>query len=590
MLPSAFLQTCIHNPQLMNFGQKIWSIVLETLDDAVTAQQIGAICPLRTQKIQFKQIPIGKRCVVHVPPIDSGTIWDDIYLMAEKADELGLNVEIEPLHFDNFPVSEHQDVNSRAAGAGFDYMGQWPPITTGKELPLGWHLDDDHSQLGTARDAVWEMIKCGEIEGQIKIAHLDTGISPDHPALKPNKGIRMDLSRNFIDSEKESNPKAIDLEKGGMEQQGHGTGTLGILAGWKIDSRYTDNEDIGFIGAIPFATVIPMRVADSVMIFNTENFTEALEEAIRLGCEVVTMSMGGKPSRRMAKVINKAYEAGITVVTAAGNFITQGIARIGPPTVIYPARFTRVIAACGVCSNDLPYDFDAQMEFGNVAKNRGLLSTDFMQGNWGPTKAMKYAIAAYTPNVPWLVDDSERPIKKSGGGTSSATPQVAAAAALWIVKNRKTLDEKGYTGTWKQVEAVRKALFQTAQKYSFEYWDTYFGNGILKAKEALNVEVPEISDTDLTPACESTWHGIVEAFNLFFNRKKSFQKMGQTQRNMLVLEAEGLLLEHPELLDQKEVQTRSLVEEEKVVNQLIELVQTSQHCSNRLRQIIQSPD
>ena len=278
----------------MNSEQKTWNIVIETSDDSITSQQIGALCPSQTQKIQFKSIPEGKKCFIQVPANGNSTVWDVIYAIAERADEQGLEIDIEPLDFENFPVSETQEVNTRAAGKGFDYMKQWPPVACGDDLALGWHLDDEHSQLGSAREEVWELIKCGDLDGQIKIAHLDTGINPKHPALEPNTGIRMDLSRNFIDKEKETNPQAIDLVVGGMEQQGHGTGTLGILSGWTIDPKYTDGKNIGYIGAIPFATVIPMRVADSVMIFNTENFTEALEEAIKQGCEVVTMSMGGK--------------------------------------------------------------------------------------------------------------------------------------------------------------------------------------------------------------------------------------------------------------------------------------------------------
>ena len=562
-----------------------WIVVLETLNEQISSADIGTVCPLQTTDIRFKAVAVGKRCLVAVRRDGYPSVWDVIHEIAEKATGRNIDLEIEPLYFDNFPVSEYPEHNTRAAGAGFDYMDQWPPITTGKELPLGWHLDNEHSQLAGARDEVWELVRSGAIDGKIKIAHFDTGVFPEHPAIASNENIRMDLSKNFIDSEKETNPFAVDLEVGGMEQHGHGTGTIGILAGGTVDPGYTDNIDIGYIGAIPFATVIPMRLADSVMIFNTENFTEALEEAIRQGCEVVTMSMGGKPSRRMAKMINRAYEAGITIVTAAGNFITRGFARIGPPTIIYPARFPRVIAACGVCSNHLPYDFEAQVEFGESALSRGL-STEFMQGNWGPPKAMKYALAAFTPNVPWLVKDDELPVKKSGGGTSSATPQIAAAAALWILKNRQALDEKNYTGTWKQVEAVRHALFHSAHKNNFEYWDTYYGNGILQAADALNIPVPEIDDSMKTAGCESTWTGILEALGLFLKRNRAYKALTARQQQILALELEGLLLHHPHLLEQEEVNTRSLEDEEKVVADLTELVRSSANCSEQLRKLI----
>ena len=74
----------------------------------------------------------------------------------------------------------------------------------------------------------------------------------------------------------------------------------------------------------------------------------------------------------------------------------------------------------------------------------------------------------------------------TGGGTSSATPQVASGAALWIAMHREELDRKGYTGTWKQVEAVRNALFKSADK-SYPQYESYYGRGALKAFDALKI-------------------------------------------------------------------------------------------------------
>lgn len=570
------------NPTIMSHMQNEWKIVLEVPEFDTLHAHLLKICPDQTSHIEFKNGPKGNKCIISVPSSSEISIWDIIHQIAQKADDLNIEIEIEPLSFENFPVEQVDKFTSRAAGAGFDYMSQWPPVTDQEELPLGWHLDDNHSQLGSARDYVWNLLNSGAIKEPVKIAHFDTGVFPNHPVIAANKHIRMDLSKSFIDGEQKTNPLAIDLETGGSEQHGHGTGTIGLLSGWRIDPQFTDGQDIGYIGAIPFATVIPMRIADSVLIFNTENFTEALEEAIKMGCEVITMSMGGKPSRRMAKAINKAYEAGVTIVTAAGNYITQGFARIGPPTVVYPARFPRVIAACGVCSNHLPYDFDAQLAYGNRTGSRGL-SMDFMQGNWGPNHAMNYAIASYTPNVPWIVDDKEHPVKKSGGGTSAATPQVAAAAALWIMKNKEELKKKGYYGTWKQVEAVRYALFQSADKNTFVDSPRYYGNGILKAMDALNIPVPELSQLKMADKSESTWTGIIEALGLFLNRKGAL--LGAVQKKLFSLELESLLLDYPEVLD-NDTQTRSLDWEENTINQLIELVRNSEDGSEQLRELI----
>jgi hypothetical protein len=80
-----------------------------------------------------------------------------------------------------------------------------------------------------------------------------------------------------------------------------------------------------------------------------------------------------------------------------------------------------------------------------------------------------------------------------GGGTSSATPQVAAAAALWL--HSATIPQGGEP--WRKVEAVRRALFSTARKDLPES-ERYFGQGVLRARAAL--DVPFAADLVKTPA------------------------------------------------------------------------------------------
>jgi hypothetical protein len=172
--------------------------------------------------------------------------------------------------------------------------------------------------------------------------------------------------------------------------------------------------------------------------------------------------MGGVPSRAWGDAVDKAYEAGVCICAAAGNHVG-----ISPPrTLVYPARYPRVIAVCGVMADGTPY--------------AGLKGATTLEGSFGPTSAMNAAIAAYTPNIPWPLFMCGTVIRLNGEGTSSATPQVAAAVALWFEKYKDELPRD-----WRRVEAVRNALFSSAKMKADK---DHFGNGVLQANKALRVK------------------------------------------------------------------------------------------------------
>src|SRR5581483_7349261 len=157
--------------------------------------------------------------------------------------------------------------------------------------------------------------------------------------------------------------------------------------------------------------------------------------------DIITMSMGGLASQAWADAVNALYEQGVFIVTAAGNNVSNFPTR----NIVYPARFNRVVAACGVMADGKPY---ADLAF------------NLMAGNYGPIGKMATAIAAPTPNVPWARLGCPDIIDFDGQGASAATPQVAAAAAIWLQKNRAAVD--AYPESWMRIEAIRKALFESA--------------------------------------------------------------------------------------------------------------------------------
>jgi subtilisin family serine protease len=376
--------------------------------------------------------------------------WDAAH--ASVADQLGV-AESDVVAAEPDLPQKYEDVNEVAkAGqpfaAGTNCTPQPQATDQGRAggPGFGWHLQDAYSQLGSARAAV------AFSEPRTRIAHIDTGYDKTQKSKPEN--ILTSLEHNFVDGD--GNPNSSqDPDVGGMfDNSGHGTGTIGILAGCQVPQLGGQ-----YLGGCPHADILPLRIANSVVMFYTSNFGKALQYAIQQGCDVVSISMGGLPSSLWNDAVNAAYEAGICIVAAAGDCFG------GLPShhVVYPARYHRTIAACGVMETGAPY-FN--------------LPISIIEGSWGPDSCMTAALAAWTPNIPWARITCPDTIDMNGAGTSAATPQIAATVALWFEKYKNILPRD-----WRRVEAVRRALFSSARNTD----KTHFGNGILQARAALDV-------------------------------------------------------------------------------------------------------
>jgi subtilisin family serine protease len=351
---------------------------------------------------------------------------------------------------------------------------------------FAWHLGDGFTGLRKARDSL------KTDQSDVTIVHLDTGYDRTHRA-SPER-VAAKLERNFVDPGRLN--QADDETPMGevLTNRGHGTGTLGILAGRKLaDVRPEGLNGITLGGAAPMR-IVPVRIANSVVHFWTSTVAQGIDYARRIGADVVSMSMGGLPSAAWTDVVNAAYEEGIVVVCAAGNNFG------GLPTslIVYPARFRRVIAACGAMADGTPYFH---------------MPIDKMGGNVGPSTKMRTAITAFTPNIPWARIGSSDIVDLDGGGTSAATPQVAAAAALWLHRNGAAFSK----GSWQRAEAARQALFRTAKPRKPDNVgpDPMFGRGQLRAAAAL--ELTELDGLQQEPPDNASFaflHLLTSAFGV----------------------------------------------------------------------------
>jgi hypothetical protein len=404
--------------------------------------------------------------------------WDVAY----RAISRGLGVAgapepelVEPDLLQSWPYTNDTPLmtEEQALAAAEGELCQFNP-QSGK-VPKGpgfaWFLRDDFSQLKSARDEV------GEGKRRIRIAHFDTGYDPDHVTVP--KHLNKVLQRNFVDADRPDDAADRGV-RGKLRNPGHGPATLALLAGNVLQGMSQPDQNTNdFLGGAPRAEIVPVRVANSVVLFFTSAIAKAFDYILapkgnpRNRCDVVSMSMGGAASRAWTDAVNAAYEAGIVIVTAAGNNFN------GLPTrnIVYPALYHRVIAACGVMADGRAYSH----------------LNGIMEGNHGPNSKMRTALTAWTPNMPWAELGCARLIDMDGAGTSSATPQIAAAAALWLQKHDPAYDEP-----WKRVEAVRRALFSTAQKHNVKNFFEFYGNGWLKAKDALGVAPAKSADLKKT--------------------------------------------------------------------------------------------
>jgi hypothetical protein len=401
--------------------------------------------------------------------------------------------------------------------------GGWPAPARG-DGNAAWHLGPrvpgasgrEYSQLALARE---RLHGAGKSEAGIRIGIIDNGFS------KRNLGTPEHIEQDqFGDALEWTRVTPLGAVKNGKVEQGlsepgaygssHGTGTIGLLAGRNVSIKSAKGGGTvyeGYLGGAPDATIVPVRVAPWVFSIETSSMAYAIDYASRVKhCDVISMSHGGAPSEAWVDAVNAAYDRGTAMFAAESNFLSLSPAPFPPfpllfvpSSPVYPAGFRRVMGVTGATSDDTTY---AQASFWRILTH---LSGNLMRGSYGPdgfrrpfhTQAVPdassvgrmgllraYPIAAYSPNTPWLhastkKDPGDARVDLNGAGTSAATPQAAAAAALWMAMHKGEFTSREWH-SGRKAEAAYLALLSTAQRHGVKP-DPYLGAGILRADEAL---------------------------------------------------------------------------------------------------------
>lgn len=242
----------------------------------------------------------------------------------------------------------------------------------------------------------------------VKVAVIDSGVDGTHPELQG----RIAASRSFV-----AGPATVDT-------QGHGTFVAGLIAA-------QTNDGVGIAGLAPPAELLIAKVVGPQRSIPVEAEAKAIRWAIASGARIINMSLGGirDPRNRgrdtysqlEADAVAYAVSKRVLVVAAVGN---SDQAPSQPwPYASWPAALPHVLGVSALSRKGGSPGFSNRDEQFNdiAAPGEDILST------------FPLALTAKSPECAEQGYSSCGPEEyRSAEGTSFATPQVTAAAAVLL--------------------------------------------------------------------------------------------------------------------------------------------------------------
>jgi len=286
-----------------------------------------------------------------------------------------------------------------------------------------------------ARDAATDFRASGR---DIRVAILDSGVDPDHPAL---------LGK-VVD--------AISTTPEGVNVPGnHGTHVAGTVA----------SNDAVHRGIAPQADLINIKVLTAGGNGQPGWVIQGLEQAVRRGALVANLSLGWSEVFHgwvcndadciLCEAADNAVRLGVTVVVAAGN---EGNAGAKPPYAIRHPGAARHVITVGAVDN--------------TKTLAGFSSLGPCSGRLGPGSAIRLTKPDLAAPGVGIMSSVLGGGFAAFNGTSMASPHVAGLAALVLEKNRALTPRM-----------VKKLLEDSCERLTFAPNET--GYGIINAYAAL---------------------------------------------------------------------------------------------------------
>ncbi len=313
-----------------------------------------------------------------------------------------------------------------------------------------WHLTSTK-----AYDA-WDSAKTS---GKVTVVAIDSGTDYTHE----------DLADNLISAEFAKNTYTDETGADAVsDSDGHGTHVSGIIGA-------VANNAKGVAGVSYNAKVLPVRSSYSKSASYMSDIVEGIEYATNLklssneswakNIRIINLSLGGwhEGLTYAEKSINKAHEAGIMVVAAAGNDACGDTNPDYPETYKhYPSSYEHVVCVSATKLNNYVWDGAHERWYSSSS----VFASEY--SNYGSSVDI---------SAPGTMIRSTYPSNKYAyySGTSMSAPVVCGAAAL--------LFSQVSTATPDSIENVLK---DTSIDLGETGRDDYYGSGALNISAAVN--------------------------------------------------------------------------------------------------------
>jgi len=235
----------------------------------------------------------------------------------------------------------------RILASFFVFLAFMVPVAAGANfLPNDPYYSNQWYLSRIQAPAAWEKINRSP---NITIAVIDAGVQINHPDLQDNiwtneKEIpdnQIDDDHNgfiddvhgwdFVGNVPDPSPK---FDEGWIESGiSHGTMVAGIIAA-------TGDNHRGIVGLTWQAKIMPLRALNDKGEGRISEVIRALDYAVHNGADIINLSfVGFNYSQGLQDAIQRAYDAGVIVVAAAGNEQADGEGYNTDKNPIYPACY-----------------------------------------------------------------------------------------------------------------------------------------------------------------------------------------------------------------------------------------------------------